>query len=209
MNSEVVLAVFAAAAVVAPALSTSAAEVSTYRECAKIDDSSSRLACYDALSGREREVGSRKSAKWLIDERVNPLDDSKTVIAVLVADTGRGTYGDPVTLTSLCRSNKTQLYIDFGSYLGSDSSSVYSKWKYITIRVGSADARKEKWGVSTDHKAAFAPRAIRLLKEMLRADDLVVQVVPYGSNPITAVFDLSGMRSAITPLAETCHWSLG
>jgi hypothetical protein len=47
-----------------------------------------------------------------------------------------------------------------------------------------------------------------LLKELLDEDRLVLQTIPYGEHPVTAIFDVSGVRGPLGELAETCNWSL-
>jgi len=104
-------------------------------------------------------------------------------------------------------SNKTEVYADFHTYVGDDSRDVYTEYKRITVRVGDKSARNEHWNVSTDKRAVFSKRAIPLLREMVKSDKLVLRLVPYGENPVTAVFDTRGLAIAAKPLAENCNWS--
>lgn len=108
-----------------------------------------------------------------------------------------------------CQSNKTEAYINWNDFLGDDSSSVYEEWKYVTIRIGAGDAEEQKWNISTDKRATFAPEwAGSLLKKMASADSFLAQVTPFGESPLTAIFDTRGMSAALMPLAETCGWSI-
>ncbi len=94
-------------------------------------------------------------------------------------------------------------------YLGDDSDSVYGNWKYVTVRIGSQKAVKQRWGVSTDSKATFAPNwAGSLLKSMAKADTFLIQTTPYGESPVTAIFHTAGLQNALVPLAKACGWSL-
>lgn len=147
-------------------------------------------------------------SKWQSRVTTNPLDDTKTVILSLVADAGKSVYGAPVTLLARCQSDKTEVYINWRSYLGSDSRPAEHDWKNVTIRIGQASATQEQWGVSTDSKATFAPAwAGNFLKRLLGQDQLVAQVTPYAESPITAIFDIRGLRKPLRELAETCKWS--
>ncbi len=47
-----------------------------------------------------------------------------------------------------------------------------------------------------------------MLKAMAGEEKLVLRTTPYGENPITAVFDLSGFREAVSPIAKECNWEL-
>lgn len=149
-----------------------------------------------------------KSGKWHIRAESNPIDDTQTVTLSLTAESGTSRSGDPVTFIGRCKSNKTEAYVYWGDFLGNDSKDVYSKWKRVTVRVGAGEARKERWGLSTDRNATFVPGwAGNLLKELLNEDRLVLQTTPYGENPVTAIFDVSGLRGPLKNLAKTCNWS--
>jgi hypothetical protein len=127
---------------------------------------------------------------------------------MLVADEGRSRWRTPITFVARCQSNKTEVYIDWASYVGSDSHSPYADWKYITIRVGSGSAQKQQWPLSTDKRGTFAPQAGKLLKEMASANSFLAQVTPYSESPITAIFDTTGITAALEPLAKACGWKL-
>lgn len=146
--------------------------------------------------------------KWRSRSSTNPLDDSKSVVLSLDADSGATRFGDTITFYARCRSNKTEVYVYWGTYLGDDSHDVYQDWKNVVVRVGAGKARTERWGVSTDSKATFAPGwGGDLLKELLDQDRLVLQTIPYNEAPVTAIFDISGLRAHLGELAATCGWS--
>lgn len=148
------------------------------------------------------------SGAWRVRRKTNPIDDTLTVTLSLVAETGTSRSGDPVTFIARCKSNTTEAYVVWGDFLGDDSGDVYSEWKRVTVRVGAEQAREERWGVSTDRNATFTPSwAGNLLKELLDEDRLVLQTIPYGESPNTAIFDVSGLRVVLGELAQTCNWS--
>ena len=132
-----------------------------------------------------------RSGAWRVRTETNPIDDTQTV-----------------TFIARCKSNTTEAYVVWGDFLGDDSGDVYSEWKRVTVRIGAGQAREERWGVSTDRNATFAPSwSGNLLKELLDEDRLVLQTIPYGENPNTAIFDVSGLRGALGELAATCNWT--
>lgn len=146
---------------------------------------------------------------WTTSEDVNPVDDSKTHFASIVAGDGTASGGEPITLTIRCQSNKTELYVNWNDFLGDDSHDVYDEWKKVTVRVGTAEAATQRWGVSTNSKATFAPGSpVALIQKMGKAERLVLQTTPYNENPVTAVFTLKGMDVATKALAESCGWKL-
>lgn len=148
------------------------------------------------------------SGKWVVQQDINPIDDTKTVVAMLTADSGQSRMGDPVRFIARCQSNSTEAYVIWHDYVGDDGDSPYSDGKYVTVRIGDEPAREEFWGVSTDNEATFAPDwAGDLLKQMLRSDRMVLRMTPYSESPVTAVFDTTGLSVALRDLADTCNWS--
>lgn len=145
---------------------------------------------------------------WRVRTTTNPIDDTQTVTLSLAAETGTSRSGYPVTFIARCKSNTTEAYVAWGDFLGDDSNDVYAESKRVTVRIGSGQAREERWGVSTDRNATFAPSwAGNLLKELLDEERLVLQTIPYGENPNTAIFDVSELRGVLGQLAETCNWT--
>ena len=152
--------------------------------------------------------GSAGSGAWRMRTDINPIDDTQTVTLSLAAKVGTSRTGAPVTFVARCESNTTEVYVIWGNFLGDDSGDVYSEWKRVTVRIGTEQAREERWNVSTDRNATFAPSwAGNFLKELLDEDRLVLQTTPYGENPNTAIFEVSGLRGVLGELAETCNWS--
>ncbi|CAN7265223.1 hypothetical protein [Caulobacter sp. LjRoot300] len=124
-----------------------------------------------------------------------------------IAEEGAASGGEPITLTIRCQSNKTELYVNWNDYLGDDSHDVYNDWKQVIVRVGTAEATTQRWGISTDSNATFAPGSpVALIQKMGKADRLVLQTTPYNENPVTAVFKLNGMDIATKQLGESCSW---
>jgi type VI secretion system protein VasI len=195
----------------------SAIENKEVAACAAISGGLDRLACYDKLAAANaldkpasKPVPADGVGKWQVSRTKNPVDDSETVVLLLTADKGQSTWGKPILFIARCRSNATEAYINWNDYLGSDSHDVYSDWKYVTIRIGDDKAKEERWGLSTDSEATFAPDwAGDLLKEMAQTDHFLAQITPYNESPITAQFDTTGLANALKPLAEVCHWPTG
>lgn len=164
--------------------------------CQLIEDDGARLACYDGLAN-EKSVAT--SGKWVVETDENPLDDSKTVTLALESDEGRSRFRGPVLMVLRCKSNKTEVYLRWGEYLGREAM--------VTGRVGKNKPITIPWNLSTDSQATFFPgQPIGFIKKLMEHDKYVAQVTPYNESPTTAVFDISGLSQAVKPLRQTCGW---
>lgn len=175
--------------------------------CAAKDSDAIRLICYDKLA-KILNVDKPKSevtvgkGKWVVSKETSVIDDSKKVTLLLDAeDTISGAYKSHTpTMILRCSENKTNAYIVMGVFLGS------SRIKVLT-RLDKNKATTKRWSISTDHKALFAPGGnVGYIKSLIKHDKLLVQVTPYGANPVMTTFDLRGLNEAITPLRKACHW---
>lgn len=165
-----------------------------------------RLSCYDSLAKRNGLNGPQNVTtptsgvgKWDVSEKINPIDDSKTVTLMLTSDSGQNKWRKPIVLIARCLSNETEVFIVWNDYLGRTAN--------VLTRIGSEEAATKSWALSTDSKATFYPDVdVSFLKSLMKADKFVAQVTPYNDNPITAVFDTSGLKNALKPLRATCGW---
>lgn len=174
-------------------------------KCAAINGDLNRLECYDNIAKRHNLAGLQSVTikaegvgKWIVDSSVNPIDDSKTVNLLLVASSGVSRFDKPIVLVARCKSNQTELYINWATYLGREA--------FVTSRIGTKKANRSEWDLSSDSQATFKRQPISMLKEMLGESKLVAQVTPYNESPSTAVFDITGLDEAIKPLQESCGW---
>jgi type VI secretion system protein VasI len=219
---EVLLAIgwLAAAAVTgdeAPAPDAKAADLTArMKTCSAQQDDRERLACYDRVmrGGKTEKLPSPTStavnktvpalptgtAKWQVSFDKNPVDDSITVTALLEADEGESDKGEKSTLVLRCRSNETELYITWGGFIG-------GKAPQVLTRIGNAPPDTFEWAVSSNREGTFFPgNDIAFIRRLLDTNRLVAQMTPYQESPITAVFDLRGIRAAVRPIQQTCGW---
>jgi type VI secretion system protein VasI len=137
---------------------------------------------------------------WVVSEDRNPIDDSTTVTLINSAKSGRSRLRQEIALVIRCLSKRTELYINWHDYLGSDAINVLT-------RVGGDAASTQRWTLSTDSQATFYPSGpTPFIKQLIGADEFVAQVTPYNESPVIAVWDLSGLSEAIEPLRTTCNW---
>ncbi|WP_187394897.1 type VI secretion system-associated protein TagO [Pigmentiphaga aceris] len=175
-------------------------------ECAANTNTVLRLACYDALATKNGLAPATKpttvtgSGEWRTSTQTDPLTDKSVHVATLIADSGRGRFGEAIGLTVRCANNKTELYINWNSYLGLESI-------FTTYRVDKDAAAKSTWTISTDHKAAFFPGSpVTVLKRLVTSQSFVANVTPYGENPVTATFKTAGAETALADIRKGCKW---
>ncbi len=133
---------------------------------------------------------------WKLRTDTSPIDDSKSYFLSRDAEEpiGSGFMRSTPTLMIRHKEGELEVYITMGQYLGSDTATV-------TVRIGSSPATQSEWSLSTDGKAIFYPADhASFVRQLLANDRLVVRLTPFSESPVTATFDLEGLREAINPM---------
>ncbi len=156
-----------------------------------------------ALRGMGQERGTAKGQEvddepvgWQLRTDVSPIDDTKSYFLSRTAQEpiGSGFMRSTPTLMIRYKERELEVYVTFGTYLGSDKT-------VVTVRIGESTARQEEWGLSTDGKAIFCPTDDRaFVDQLIQNDRLVLRLTPFGESPVTATFDLTGLSEAIKPM---------
>lgn len=176
-------------------------------DCAQRTSNAEKLACYNVMARynglndtKPTVIDTSLKSPWTISEKIDPINDKKTVTLINTATTGTNRYGKSISLVIRCKHNRsTDVYIDWGTYLGRDA--------YVSLRIDNAKRFRETWDLSNDKTASFYRyNRIKLIKKFLTGNKLVAQTTPYSSNTITAVFDTNGLEDAIKSLREACDW---
>lgn len=173
--------------------------------CSAINGDLARLECFDSLakslglsSPQSEKVPTKNIGKWRVTSSKNPIDDSKTAVASLEATGDRSKWGKSISLILRCQSGKTEAYIAWGDYLGSDSVAVLT-------RIGKSEAQSKEWSISSDKTATFYHGdAIAFIENLAKEKNFVAQATPYNENPKTAIFDLTGIENAVRPVRSAC-----
>lgn len=176
-------------------------------KCAATSADAARLVCYDAIA---RRLGVDKpssttisgSGKWSIRSDKSPIDDSVNVyLSIQSKEPVRSGYNTVrPSLFIRCSENKTNVFLNWGLYLGLDSTRMLT-------RFDSENATTETWSISTDNKAVFVRGSdITFAKKMMSHDKLLTQITPYGESPVMATFPIAGLSEAIKPLRQACNW---
>lgn len=174
-----------------------------FASCAAETNVVKRLACFDALakaSGLAPETIATSAAaagKWMTSTDTDPLTDKAVHYAMLSANEGKGRYGDPIVMTVRCQNARTEAYINWSTFLGSEGLDV-------TSRIDKEAAVTTRWSLSTDSKASFMPQVAATLQKFDGASTFVVNLTPYNESPITAIFDITGASEAFKDIRRDC-----
>lgn len=136
---------------------------------------------------------------WITNETVDAMDDSKTIVITKIADTGVGTYGDPISLSIMCRDGKTVALLNWHTFMDTEAVRV-------TARLDKEEASTVSWSISNDHESTFARNAEDYARSLLGKEKAIFRATPYGENPITVTFSLAGLEAAVQPIEEACEW---
>ena len=150
----------------------------------------------DTATNQSTATKPEKKKGWEYSSSTSPIDDSKGHILRLEANekTATGIFGNTPTLIIRHKEGETEVYINIGSYLGSDEISVVH-------RLDNNPPRTWDWGLSSDSKAIFYPSNERpFILQMLKAKRLVIRLTPFGESPITSTFNLTGLDEALNPM---------
>lgn len=186
-------------------LSAMAVEDKEVALCASKTGTVERLSCFDQLVDKHglapKTVATPVAGKgkWGTSINTDPLTDKSVYLAFLDADRGVGRFGETINLVVRCKDNRTEMYINWQSFLGMDGIA-------ITHRIDKTNAVTSTWDVSTDHKSAFMRSPVHALKQMVTSESLVANVTPYGESPVTAVFDTKGAAAALQDIRNGCGW---
>ncbi|HXH06138.1 MAG TPA: hypothetical protein VNI83_06060 [Vicinamibacterales bacterium] len=148
---------------------------------------------------RPREIGA-----WQRHVSISPMDDAPVVVyrlEALAPIRGWLTAARP-SLVVRCKAQRTDVFLTIGLPLAVELDDE----RTLQIRIDGEPAREERWGLSTDEEALFAPRPIALARRLARAERLRLRVTPFMAAPAVIEFDVRGFAGAAEELARFCGW---
>ena len=167
------------------------------------------LAGAAAWAEREGRTAPDKGA-WRPFSREDPVTGRTEHAAYLDAsnETKGHVFQTTPTLYVRCRDNKTDVYINWDNYLDGNSGDFRDNRHVVTLRIGDGDPFTVRASVSTDNEATFFPSPIpSILRPAANADTLAARTTPYNESPQTAVFNVTGIRAALSDVSAACNWS--
>nr|WP_176024860.1 type VI secretion system-associated protein TagO [Brucella pseudintermedia] len=181
-------------------------------DCKQISSDLDRLACYDKESGRtakQERIVSKTPSKWSLQKETSKMSDRTNVYMTVqsneIINCGWN-RGDKISLSLMCRENKTSVVFDTGCHM---TSSEYNDYGDIQYRIDQEKARTVSATETTNNRALglwSGGKSIPFIKSILGKNKLLVRMTPYGENPFTATFDISGADEGVKAIRSACGW---
>jgi hypothetical protein len=102
-----------------------------------------------------------------------------------------------------CVSSATDVFVFTGSAIKIEPQ---TEDHTVTIRFDDEPELTERWPDSADHDALFAHDGAAFVQRLNRARTLRFGYTPHNAAPVTAQFQVSGLRELIEPAARDCGW---
>lgn len=175
--------------------------------CPSIENDIARLACYDKEAEnsesnkneqQELEDLKKEYGDWVVNVTESPLNDSKEVTIMRVSNDFENRR-NPAILMLRCQRNKTDAFVSWSEYLGSDNMRV-------AYRTDKDEAKNVWWNASSNGQASFIPKAISFIKSLEGKESIYIEAEKYRGGRVSATFDISGIETVIEPLREACNW---
>jgi type VI secretion system protein VasI len=134
------------------------------------------------------------------------MTDQKIVTMSLAADGKDASNPNAVILMLTCSKENGAVGIAWEhQFLGGEDNS-YGRYKEITFRADKSAPFAEDWRVLDDGTTARADDAAGFIKKVRNGSRLVAKVAPYQEQPITVVFETTGLLEALMSARPECDW---
>jgi len=139
----------------------------------------------------------QKIGNWYVNEKEDPITDERILTLYTNSkESQKFNYGRKTGKLLIRSTNRNlELFVNWGGFITTQSTKV-------TYQIGDNEPKSEYWTMSTDHKATFSRRSIKIVKEMRYEKRSLFRVTPYGDSPITYSFDITGLDSIINQYTE-------
>ena len=134
---------------------------------------------------------------WVVISDAAAIDGAETSTLTLLAD--NDVRGRAPILVIRCSGGKTDVYIQTGIFIALSGEKVPTRRRFDDGPVESPSMF-----TSSDGDALFFQSGVRFVSEALDREAMIVEFTPYSSKTEEAIFRLSGLRDAITPMSDEC-----
>jgi hypothetical protein len=187
----------------APGASADSDLSSRLKACGAIAAAAERLACFDALGGKETPATPAVVAShWEIRENKTAADSSRETTGLNALPAPLSAGADPAALVLRCRDHKTEFFIAANDAWRKDAGSLK-----VFYRAEDGAAVERDWPGSPSGKAAFAPGdAIAFAQSLPESGALFIRVFDATGEPHEATFQLDGIAEVRRRVAAACDW---
>lgn len=176
----------------------------------KEEEARSKAVEAEKLREEQRIADLKRNSKWSTYSNTNAITDTEDIYLTLSSNRYSKRYDfESSRLTIRCKENTTSFILDFGEYVGNDSSSVYSDYKNVTLRIDDRSPVTRRMNVATNKEAVgfwSGDESIPFIKSLIGSERLVVRFTPYGENPREMTFETAGLEHFIDPVRKACSW---
>ena len=134
---------------------------------------------------------------WNVWKDTDVMDDSVRVTSSLLDD------GGDKSLYVRCWRDEIDIFVSWGDdeYFGGDAWTIE-----VRARIDSDPMDSETWSLSDDRSSTFFPDEplVEFLGRIAVASRLILRVTPPNRSSVTVTFDLTGVRWALMPVADSC-----
>jgi len=134
---------------------------------------------------------------WKISEKTDEMTDERILTLYTKSkDSQFFNYSSKEGQLIIRSTNgKLALIVSWGGFITNDGAQV-------TYRIGNEEAKTEYWSMSTNNQSTFAKRPIEIINKMKDEKRALFRVTPYGDNPVTYSFNITGLDSIINQYPE-------
>ncbi|MCB9989777.1 MAG: hypothetical protein H6867_00165 [Rhodospirillales bacterium] len=185
--------------------------------CTRFKNRIERLFCYDSLAGSAGLLAPEKAEKekeilekygfWEVIKRRSSAGDNimylKNHAIEEIVDTS-GLRRRP-ELVIMCRSGKTDVYIDWKATLTEWQAADVLMVMPVTVQFDNGRESLMEWEISTDKRAVFSSQPVDFVKKLRTNQQAIFKLVPPNNTVQTLVYDLSGINVVLELLVEHCY----
>ena len=139
---------------------------------------------------------SRNQTRWISNHR-------KSAAFELEANQAVAVWMKQVrpTLVVRCMDNRTDVFVYTES-----AARIEPQDENHTVRVALDDeaGSHQRWPDSVEHDALFAPDGEAMVRRLLTARQMHFTFSPHNAAPVTATFEVAGLRELLAPVAKRC-----
>ena len=174
--------------------------------CSNQETDGNKVKCLEELATKLTELHKKKLesntesyGNWRINRKISHINDSKVFIASLPGIDEL--KNERAILVLRCSENKTSSYIVWKDILDYNGDN-----HVVEYRIDTNNPIKNRWNLSVDNKATFAPLEIKFAKSLGGAKKLIARTSYFNKSPAIITFELEGIDGVLKELQETCNW---